>query len=135
MTELMDYGENQLAEALFRNGTISRPTSWFIALSTTAPNEDGTNITEPAGNYARQPVDTGASSEWDDPAGGGTTQNSLLIEFLAATVSYGSVGYVLLFDAITGGNAWFWSALDAPVTVDIGEVFRFPIGDLDIAFD
>ena len=64
MTDLTDYAENILIEALFRNGSLGRPASWYIGLSTTTPTDAGGNITEPAdANYARQPVDTGASSE------------------------------------------------------------------------
>lgn len=137
MTDLTDYAENILIDALFRNSTISRPASWFIALSTTTPTDAGGNITEPTGdaNYARQAVDTGASSEWSDPAGGSATDNSLAIVWPAADSGFGTVTHVVFFDLITAGNAWFWKNLASSVTVNAGEVFQFPIGDLDVAFD
>ena len=136
MTDLTDYAENILIEALFRNGSLGRPASWYIGLSTTTPTDAGGNITEPAdANYARQPVDTGASSEWSNPAGGSATDNSLAIVWPAADAGFGTVTHVIFYDAITGGNAWFWKNLASSVTVNAGEVFQFPIGDLDVAFD
>ena len=133
MTDAFDYAENILIEALFRNGTLSRPTNWYIALSTTTPAEDGTNITEPGdGNYARQAVLTGASSAWSDPSGTGLTDNSNEIAFPAAATSYGTLTHVVFFDALTVGNKWFFVALDSSVTVGASEVFRFQVGDLDI---
>lgn len=133
MTDAFDYAENILIEAMFRNGSLSRPANWFIALSTTTPAEDGTNITEPGdANYARQPVLTGAASEWSDPTGGGLTDNSNEIAYPAADTGFGTLTYVVFFDAVTAGNAWFFSVLDSPVTVNASEVFRFLAGDLDI---
>ena len=136
MTELMNYGENQLIECLFRNSSLSRPSTWYVALSTTAPNEDGTNVSEPSdANYARQGLDTGASSEWSDPSGGGSTDNTGELAWPAADTGFGTIGWIVLYDAVSGGNPWFWTALQSSVTVGAGEVFRFPAGDLDVAFD
>lgn len=135
MTDLTNYAENILIEALFRNSTLSRPTTWFIALSTTTVAEDGTNITEPGdANYARMELDTGAASEWSDPSSGPLTDNTAELAWPAADTGFGTILDVVLFDAITSGNAWFFSPLGSSVTVNAGEVFRFQAGDLDVAF-
>jgi hypothetical protein len=133
MTDLMNYAEDILVDGLFRNGTISRPANWYIALSSTTPAEDATNITEPGNGYARQAVLTGASSAWD-ASSGGATANTNEIAFPTATGSWGTLTHVLLNDAVTAGNFWFFAALDSSVAISTDEVFRFVAGALDITF-
>jgi hypothetical protein len=135
MTDLTDYSENILIDALFRNSTISRPANWYIGLSSTTPTDAGGNITEPANGYARQPVATGASSAWADPSGGSSTNNTNEIAFPTATGSWGTLTHVVISDAVTAGNWWFWKALDASVAITTDEVFRFQAAALVIAFD
>jgi len=136
MTDLTDYAENILIDAMFRNTTLSRPAAWWMALSTTTPTDAGTNVTEPTDtNYARQSLDTGAASEWSDPAGGSATDNTPALVWPAADTGFGVLTHVVFYDAVTGGNAWFWKALASAVTVNAGEVFQFPAGALDAAFD
>lgn len=133
MTDLMDYAEDILVNGLFRNGTISRPANWYVALSSTTPTEAAGNITEPGNGYARQAVATGASSAWD-ASSGGATANTNEIAFPTATGSWGTLTHVLLNDTLTVGNFWFFSALDSSVSITTDEVFRFVAGALDVTF-
>ena len=136
MTDLVDYAENIIIDALFRNSNISRPATWFIALSTSTPTDAGGNVTEPGdANYARMELDTGAASEWSDPGAGSSVNNTAELAWPAADTGFGTITHVVFFDAITGGNAWFWTALDSSVTVNAGEVFRFVAAALEVAFD
>jgi len=48
---------------------------------------------------------------------------------------YGTVVAVGVFDAATGGNLLAYADLTASKTIDTGDVFRIPAGDLDITLD
>jgi hypothetical protein len=80
----------------------------YLALSSTIPNNDGTNITEPSGgSYARVQVQgadlNAASSRIGD--------NSAEKSFPAATADWGEMLAWVQFDASTGGNGVQWGLL------------------------
>ena len=50
-------------------------------------------------------------------------------------VSWGTVGWVAVWDNLTGGNLLFHGALTSSKTIASGDVFRIPAGDLDITLD
>lgn len=134
MAAISDYLENALINHIFRNSNFSRPATIYVALFTAAPNDAGGGTEVSGGSYARQGVDTGASSEWD-AASSGATANTGELAFPEATANWGEVTHVGLFDAETDGNLLFHGALDDPKTVNSGDIFRFNAGDIDVAFD
>jgi hypothetical protein len=104
----------------------------FVGLSTADPGEDGSGLAEPSGNaYARVTL---PKSYWND-ASGGSKDNGTVIEFTQATGSWGTITHVCLFDAITSGNLLLSGALDTPVAIVSGDIFRFPITTLAITLD
>jgi hypothetical protein len=54
------------------------------------------------------------------------------VEFTAATASWGTIVAVGVFDASTAGNLLAWADLTVNKTIDTGDIFRIPTGDLDI---
>ena len=56
-------------------------------------------------------------------------------EFPTATANYGQVGWVGVFDASSSGNLLAWAALTTAKTIETGDVFRVPSGDLDITLN
>ena len=52
-----------------------------------------------------------------------------------ATGSWGTIGWVAVWDNSTGGNMLFHGALTTSKTIASGDVFRVPAGDLDITLD
>jgi hypothetical protein len=95
-------------------------------LYTAAPTDAGGG-TQVSGNaYARVSVAFTVS---------GTTTaatNSAAVEFAAATASWGTIVAVGIFDASTSGNLLAWADLTTSKTIDTGDIFRIPAGDLDI---
>ena len=125
MAEMSNYLENALINATLRNTSYTSPTTVYVALYTTDPTDADTG-TEIAGNgYARQSVTFGA------PANGAST-NSTAVEFPQATGSWGTVAYIGLRDASTGGNLLYHSPLDASKTISTGDVFRISAGNLSV---
>lgn len=96
----------------------------YLALSLSAPSDDGSGVTEPTlGGYARLPI------TWTAPVDG-VTANAEIV-FSAVGGAFGTITHVLVYDAVSGGNAWFYTALDAPETVADGDTLTFFAGDLD----
>jgi hypothetical protein len=125
MAEMSNYLENALVNATLRNTSYTSPTTVYVALYTTDPTDADTG-TEVSGNgYARQSVTFSAPSN-------GATSNSSAVEFPQATGSWGTVAYIGLRDASSGGNLLYHTALDASKTIATGDVFRISAGSLSV---
>jgi len=98
-----------------------------VALYTAAPGEAGGGTELSGSGYARQTVAFSTS--------GDTTSNSAAVEFPTATGTWGSVTHVGVFDASTSGNLMAYATLSSAKTIDSGDVFRIPTGDLDITLN
>lgn len=119
--------ETRVLTWVFTTGGATRPTEWHVALFTSNPDEDGSGTEVSGGGYARQSVTFTVS--------GNTATNSGALEYATATAGYGTVSHVGVFDASTGGNLIAYAALTTSKTIDTGDVFRIPDGDLDITLD
>lgn len=91
-------------------GAISytEPGVWYVGVSTTQIQPDGTGVTEPTdGMYTRAMV-TNTGTEWENTLSGKGRQNVNLIEFPRATVDWDEVVSVGLFeDDVTNTPAYF----------------------------
>ena len=131
MAALTDHAENLLLNFLMTTGTATRPTNWYVALYTSAPNDASTGSsggTEVSGNgYSRQSV------SWDAASGtGGTTSNSGTVTFTASGGSFGTVTHLAIADASTGGNLLWHGAMTASKTVADGDSLQFAAGAIDL---
>lgn len=125
MSEISNYLENALINATLRNTAYTSPTTVYVALYTTDPTDADTG-TEVSGNaYARQSVTFSAPSN-------GATSNSAAVEFPQATGSWGTVAYIGLRDASSGGNLLYHTPLDASKTIATGDVFRIAASSLTV---
>ena len=125
MSEMSNYLEGALINAVLRNTSYTSPTTVYLALYTDDPT-DADAGTEVSGNaYARQAITFGSPSN-------GVSTNSAAIEFPQATGSWGTVTHVGIRDASTAGNLLFHTALDASKTIATGDVFRAAIGSLSV---
>jgi len=115
----------------------TRPTV-FVGLSSTAPTETGTNVTEPSGGgYAR--VSTAVGS-WNaatsaDPS---LIDNATAITFPVATANWlagVNLTHFVLYDALTAGNFLGSGALTTPKPVLNTDTASFGAGALDVTLD
>jgi hypothetical protein len=128
MSSFSDYTENLVLTYLFTNGSVTRPTAWYVGLFTAAPSDTGGG-TEVSGNgYVRKATGTITVS------GTGTTAtNSAAIEFAAASGgNWGTVTHAAIFDAETSGNMLAWAQLTTARTINDGDVFRVPASSLTV---
>jgi len=103
---LTNYFANGFLDRMFRNQAFTIAAN-YAALSTTTPTDAGGNITEPSGNnYARPVINVtgGASPAWG-AVGASTVTNANAIAFATPSGSWGAITHIVLYDAITTGNA------------------------------
>ncbi len=121
--------ETSTLQYLLTTDSVTRPTAWYVGLFTSDPTDTGTAGTEVSGNgYARVAATFTVT--------GNTASNSAGVEFAAATGgNWGTVGWIGIMDASSGGNMIVHSALTASKVIADGDVFRIPTGDLDVTLD
>lgn len=125
MAEMSNYLENALINATLRNTSYTSPATVYVSLYTSDPTDADTGTEVSGGSYARTAVTFGAPSN-------GVSTNSAAVEFPQATGSWGTVGWIGIEDASTGGNLLYHTALDNSKTIDSGDIFKIAIGSLSV---
>ncbi|MDJ0792436.1 MAG: hypothetical protein QNJ71_11115 [Acidimicrobiia bacterium] len=104
------------------------PSPLFHGLSSTTPNADGTNVTEPVGNgYARQSVTMGAADA------SGLRESTTAHQFAAVGGDWGTMTYSVFYTALTAGTPVMFDDLNAARNMIDGATMDFAIGDVDYA--
>jgi hypothetical protein len=124
-----NYLETELLDHVFANNAYTAPSTLYLALFTSNPADDasGTEVSTSGTAYARQAVTFTVS--------GNTATTNAAVEYSTATASFGTVTHVAVYDASTAGNMIAYAALTSSKTIDTGDVFRVPSGDLSITLD
>jgi hypothetical protein len=122
-----DYLETKVLDHVFAGTSYTAPSTLYVALFTAAPSDSGGGTEVSGGGYARQTIAFTTS--------GDTTSNNAAVEFPTATANYGTVTHVGIYDASSAGNLMAWAALTSSKTIETGDVFRIPSGDLDITLN
>lgn len=124
-----NFLETEILDHVFANNAYTAPTTLYLALFTANPDEDGSGaeVSTSGTAYARQTVAFTVS--------GNTASNSGAVEYPTATASFGTVSHVGIYDALTSGNLIAYAALSSSKAITTGDVFRVPVGDLDITLD
>ena len=122
------YLETEILDHVFAGAAYTAPSTKYLALFTAVADGETGSVTEVSGGgYARQSVAFTTS--------GNTTSNNAAVEFPTATGNYGTVTHVGVYDASTSGNLMAYAALSSNKTIETGDVFRVPSGDLDITLN
>ncbi|MDD5297664.1 MAG: hypothetical protein PHU46_12195 [Rhodocyclaceae bacterium] len=142
-----DYAENHLVDALFRGQSLGAPATMYVGLSTTACSDSspGTEVSTSGTGYARVAI-TSALANWSGTQAAGsttassgtnaTTSNNGALTFPTPTGNWGQVGWVVIYDAASLGNAWVCIALSAAKNINNGDAApSFPAGTLQIQVD
>lgn len=142
---MANYLENKLVDALLRGQSYTMPTTTYAALATTAGSDAACGTEVSGGSYARVAV-TSSLANWAGTQSSGstvassgtsgTTSNNNAITFPAPTGNWGSIVEVCVFDASSGGNVLFRTALTASKTVNNGDAApSFAAGALTFQID
>lgn len=121
--DLSDARANTILDAL--------PTQ-YLALSSTLPNLDGTNITEPAqGDYVRPSISFAAAANR-------ARVSNALCDFISgggsAAGSAGSFSYFAIMTAASAGAMIWRGTLTTPVAWVVGQPVEIASGDVTISF-
>ena len=123
-----NYLETEILDHVFAGAAYTAPTTKYLALFTAVADGEAGSVTEVSGGgYARQTVAFTTS--------GNTTSNNAAVEYPTATANYGTVTHVGVYDASSSGNLMAYAALSSNKTIETGDVFRVPSGDLDITLN
>ena len=124
-----NFLETEILDHVFGAAAYTAPGTMYLALFTANPDEDGSGaeVSTSGTAYARQTVAFTVS--------GNTASNTGAVEYPTATSSFGTVSHVGVMDASTSGNLMAYAALSSSKTISTGDVFRVPVGDLDITLD
>jgi len=127
MADMSDFLEVTLLN-LSLNGTawagMNNP---YISLHTADPTDAGTGTEVTGGSYARVASSFGVASGTS-----GALASNADATFPTATASWGTVGWIGIWDAVSGGNMLYHSALDASKTIDSGDIFKIVTGNLTV---
>ena len=124
-----NYLETEILDHVFSGNAYTAPSTLYLSLHTANPDEDGsgTEVSTSGTAYARATITFTTS--------GNTASNTSAVEFSTATANFGTVSHVGVWDASTSGNLLCYAALSSSKTIETGDVFRVPAGDLDITLD
>jgi hypothetical protein len=125
MAEMSNYLEDALINGTLRGTTYTAPTTTFLALYTSDPTDADTGTEVSGGSYARQAITMGAPSN-------GASTNSAAIEYPQCTADWGTVSFVGIRDAVTGGNLLYHTALDTSKVIANGDIFKITAGNLSV---
>jgi hypothetical protein len=127
MAALSDHAENLVLNWLMTSGSATRPTAWYVALYTSAPNDAGGGTELSGSGYSRQSVAFTTAS-----GTGGTTSNSGAVTFTAAGGNWGTVTHMGIHDAASAGNLIWHGSLAASKDLSDGDTLEFAIGNIDL---
>jgi len=122
-----NYLETEILDHVFGGNAYTAPSTLYLALFTAAPGEAGGGTECTGTSYARQTITFTVS--------GNEASNSSAVEFPTAGSSWGTISHIGVLMPSHPGNLLAYGALTASKTVESGDVFRVPSGDLDITLD
>ena len=130
-----NYLELETLDHLLSKATFTAADPLYYALYITQNDTDsGTEVSTVGTAYARQSVANNATNF--PAASAGAKSNGALVNFGTATgAGWGSVQYIALKDASSGGNLYFWGAIDPSIPIGAGDSLSFPIGTIVFGMD
>lgn len=128
------YYRNCLAGNIFHTKeTPGIPEEYYLGLSATAPNADGTGVNEPSmgAGYARVKLTADVLGEPVD----GVVSNTQMIGFNETTASWGTLTHFVIFDTdvVGSGNLLMFGELPYARTLDTSSILLFKEGDLKLS--
>jgi hypothetical protein len=118
------YVDNKLIDHLLGSGTYTKPSALYVALFVGNPASGGTEVTTSGSAYARQSAAFTISTN--------SASNTAAIEYPTATSSWGTIDYIAIYDASSGGNQLVSAALSSAKTIASGDVLRIPASNLSV---
>jgi hypothetical protein len=129
-----DYLELALLNHLFNKTAYTAPTTFYVALCTTAPTDASTGSTIVEATYTGYARKSTVAADWTTAASGANS-NANAITFAACTAGTSTVTHFAIVDASSAGNVLLWGALSASLAVSNGITPSFAVGALSNTCD
>lgn len=127
------YFLNQIMGNLFHTKeSPALPSSYYIGLSSTSPNINGTCAGEPSTSgtgYSRVLLNNLSAPS------NGVIKNTASITFNESVTDWGIMRYYVVYDARTGGNLLFYGNLSMSRTIEPNTILTIKTGELTITLD
>lgn len=131
---ISDYLADEFLDWLKGNAVTTPPTALYLSLHSANPGPDGLSndvSTLLAGGRATLTLaNLGALA--DDAEGGRVVSSQSEITFTTSAASSGTITYVGVWDAVSGGNFLLADPTSQPYTVLPGDIIRIPAGQLQL---
>ncbi len=127
MAEMSDYLEVALLNATLNGTAFTAVNDPYVSLHTADPTDAGTGAEVSGGSYARTAASFATASGTS-----GLVATDADVTFPTATATWGTVGWIALWDAASSGNMLYHTALDASKTIDSGDIFKITTGNLTV---
>ncbi len=129
MADMSDYLEVKLLNLTLNGTSYAGMNNPYVSLHTADPTDAGTGTEVSGTGYARVASSFGVASG----TGGSVTTDADTTWAAAGSGGWGTVGWIGLWDASSGGNMLYHTALDASKTIDEGDVFKITSTNLTVA--
>ena len=137
MAGLTNYLEDKIWNHVFGSTTYTKPTNWYVGLLTATPSDSASGTEVSGGSYARQVCAFTITG-----TGTAEAKNTSAITFPTATADWGIIGWVGIYDSLTGVNLVAYQNLQksdfstsTTKTVNDGDIFKFNASTIKIQLD
>lgn len=128
MAELSNYLEDKLLDHVLRNVSYTSPTTVYVGLYTSDPQDDNSGTEVSGGSYARQILNVTTAS-------GGVVTSDADVTFPQATGNWGTITHIGLLDALSSGNLLMHTPLTTSKLIETGDILKIPVGNLTAELD
>ena len=125
MSGMSTYLANAVINATLRSTSFTSPSTVYLALFLADPTDAGTGAELSGASYVRKAISLSAPSS-------GVSSNASAITFDEATTDWGTVTYIGIYDAVTGGNLLYSDPLTTPQVINTNNIFSIPLAGLTV---
>lgn len=125
--DFSNYLANATINATTRGVPYAPPVKVYVSLYTTDPTKDdtGSEVSGSGGTYSREELKLGMPFD-------GVSTNENLMQWNTATTDWGVITHVAIHDSETGGNMLYYTPLDVPKNIEVGDQFQITVSNLKL---
>ncbi len=131
---MTSYLEKKLIDHALGLAAYTIPTTVYASLHTLSPGQAGSfasEVTTVSSGYLRATLTSKMNA--CDPVTGISANNANVL-YGPALIDWGTITYIAISDAISGGNMLMYGALSVAQTTPIGESIQFSVGQFVVQF-
>lgn len=128
------YFLKRISEDIFKHQEMSTiPYDFYLALSSTAPNLNGTGVTEPAPDtgYSRVKLDNSILT-FGEADNTNKVSNHTKVFFPESVKPWSGITHYAIFDTPSGGNLLMYGALNETMNIPIKTIVSLPVDSLSV---